>query len=165
MSATFIVSITNAGAAGDSAGFIDPKRLEQYGTTGASAQHSINKKRANLRFDMILSSIAMATNVTVKSAETVGASNTEEGTVFEMTVEFSSLDSVYILRDDQPITGALAIRRMVAEAISSDATNLRDFYIPGEEAGQDHRRTENVVVGRMAADTTEAMALITVTAI
>jgi hypothetical protein len=141
MKATYTVKITNPGATGDSAGFIDIKRIEQYGvndsvdpTKNVTLEQSMNKKRGNLRCNRILSSIMVMSNIQVLKIETKNASATSEGSEFNMTLAFDSEDSVFIIRGNLALRGVDAIKQLLAEDISSDDSQVCDYYAPGAVA-------------------------------
>lgn len=158
MSVTYHVTITASGATGNGVGFIDRKTTEQYGTAVTMAQAQV-KKRGNFRYEQILDTLAMMANVSVANVFTTGATATAEGTTFEMDVTFASGASVYVVREEEAIVGVLAVRRLIAEALSTERTRVCDVF---DDDGS-VVFTGDLVVGKMAADLTAALALITVT--
>lgn len=157
MKTTYQITVANPGGlAAPADGFIDPVRLENHGTLASvTLVHAQAKKRANIRFRTILDILGMESNPIIESALAVGATSTTEATSLELVVTFKG--DITITRDEEAIVGALAVKRLVAEAITIASERVVDVYSPTAIA-----ITEPLVVQSIAATLVDAMALVTV---
>lgn len=157
MKATYQITVANPGGlAAPSDGFIDPVRLENHGTLASvTLEDAQAKKRANIRFRTILDILGMESNPIFESASAVGASSKVEATSLELVVTFKG--DVTIIRDEESVVGALAVKRLVAEALIISSERVVDVYSPTAVA-----LIEPLVVQSIAATLVDAMALVTV---
>lgn len=157
MSTQYTITITKpAGAAAE--GFIDHNRLEQYGSaTGITLTQAQAKKRSNFRALYVLQSIATMANPITVSRTATGASATAESAEYQIVIKFDSDASLRIIRDESELTGPLAIKQLVAEALTEPRTHMCDVFHPDSI-----NQIAELAVAPLAASIASAKLLVTV---
>lgn len=161
-SISYQVSINNPGGAGEpNNGFIDPTPLAK-GTNIGSATYDLAraKKRGNFRFQRIVQVLGTVANPLVSSIVT-SATATTEGTNIQFVVTFER-GAVRIIRDENELTGTLAIQQLIAEAVTEDFTRTTDIIDP---AINKISHVISLQVGPIFGSVATAKAQITVTSI
>lgn len=159
MSVEYTITITNPSAGAPSNGFIDVKRLEQYGSlVGVTFDHAQAKKRGNFRHQYILESLASMANPLIVSQAATGGSGTTEPTAYTFVIKFDSSATPRVIRDENEYTGAQAVKQLVAEALMVSETRVCDVYHP-----QSINRIGPLEIGYLTNNITSAKALVTVT--
>ena len=176
-----ITSLTGVGAEGS--GFIDSKKVEHYMVDGAapvSVAASINKERANIRYDNLIGKLGLAGNVYISNVIATGANASTAPSSFSFTMESEHgddcLTTVSASNEPSPgtvLTGANAIKRVVARSLIENRIDFGDYYDPTLKAAfianastvdavRVGTRIERVVANAVANSITVAEAAITV---
>lgn len=162
MATAYTITITNPSLAAPNDGFIDSKRLEQYGSPAGNNVTYVQaqaKKRGNFRYSFILESVAIMANPYVDSAVTTGAAINAEGTSFQMIMRFDSDSYVSINRNGTTLTGVDAIKQLVSEALTIGDTRSCQVYYPAPTFAVNGP----LQIGALAANLATAQSLVTVT--
>lgn len=171
------LTINNATGPAPSDGFIDNKRLEQYmaeGSLPTSADASIAKERANLRFQRLIFNLQFSGNVYVNNIEAIGADANTEPTSISMTLVCERGDEPFIIEDTlNPGTflrGPDALARKAAETLAYRFDRAADYYDPTDQetignlidAPRYGNRIDQIEVGAATPDLATAIALVTI---
>lgn len=180
----YTVSISLIGGAGTSDGFIDNTKMPKYmanGSVPTTATQSINKVRANHRFDNMVANLGLMSNCYLSSISATGANAIAQATTFAFTLESEHGDAPLVTPDEnnpgQTLSGTAAIKRCVARAITTSWADAAEYYDPTSTTSQGTNnggsttstavrfgsRCEPVTVGALANSLTTAEAAITVT--
>lgn len=157
---------TNALVTGS--GGIDNREPETFGGTWATTKVlSIDKERANMRWEHILELLATDISpVAVSDIEMTGGSASTETTVVALTVGYDRNDYVNTEDEDNPgtfLSGTNAIQRYIARALIRDIFSNRDIYNPDVVGLNDQGvMIEEVTAVKIAANIAAAEAQITV---
>lgn len=176
-----ITSLTGLGA--DGGGFIDSKKVEHYmvdGSPPATVAAAIDKERANIRYDNLIGKLGLAGNVYISNVIATGANASTAPSSFSFTMESEHgddcLTTVSASTEPSPgtvLTGAAAIKRVVARALIENRIDFGDYYDPTVKAAfiangstvnavRVGTRIERVVANAVANSITVAEAAISV---
>jgi hypothetical protein len=141
LSTIYTVAIAGISGSGDSAGFIDNMKVEQYmannGAAPASFASSENKVRGNIRYKNLVEQLQIMGNMYLSNASAANATVDTTGGSFNFTLEVERGDETLITYDETanatPVTygantgnellGANAIVRCVARALCESRPN------------------------------------------
>lgn len=159
---SYTITINNPGGAGaPNDGFIDQMPVAQLSSLGSLNYESAKaKKRANFRYRRIIQVLGTVANPIVTAVNSSSTAVTE-GSSIQITVTFDR-GAIRIIRDENELSGSLAIQQLVAEAITETHTHLCDIIDPVLSR---IAKTENLVVGPIFGSVAAAKTQITVTQI
>jgi hypothetical protein len=171
-----VISATGLGDAGTGNGFIDHKKVAQYvaegGTAPTSVGQSIAKERGNSRYETLIGTLSMASNVAITNQTATGGSAIADPTAFQFDVFLERGDDAIA---NEGLTGAAALKRLVARALLIARTDRTDYFDPttsaakGDNAPTLAARNADVVadvaVGALTTVLATAETAITVTAL
>lgn len=179
----YTVAITALSGPVNSDGFIDNKKIENYmagGSTPTTAAQSITKERGNSRYETMISTLGMLANLYVHNPVATDGLANATPSAFSFTLESEHGDSVLVTPDESNggalLTGALALKRVIARSLLVSKQDFSDYYDPTlnnaitangtmEAGARIGVRIEKVDVGKLANTISEAEAAITVTKI
>lgn len=178
-----ITTLTGLGA--DGGGFIDAKKVEGYmadGTTPSNVAASINKERANVRYESLVGKLGLMANLYVSNVVATGANASTAPSAFSFTLESEHGNECLVTTAlvgepsaNTVLTGADAIKRVIARSLVENHVDFGDYYDPTVtpafianastvNAVRVGIRIERVVANAVANSITVAEAAITVTA-
>lgn len=171
-----VISATGLGDAGTGNGFIDHKKVAQYvaegGTAPTSTGQSIAKERGNSRYETLVGTISMVSNVAITNQVATGGLATADPTAFQFDAFFERGDAAI---GTEGLTGTAALKRLVARALMTARTDRTDYFDPTTSAAKgDNAPTlaarnadvvADVVVAALTTDLSTAESKITVTEI
>ena len=133
LSSFYTVSINYIAGTGDSDGFIDNLKVEQYmaqangATAPASLTTSTNKVRANIRHKTIMEQLQLMGNMYDHDDLAVGATIDTPGTAFNFVLEVERGDEVLATQDELnpgvELYGANAVVRCIARSLMEGRAN------------------------------------------
>jgi U3 small nucleolar RNA-associated protein 14 len=139
MPSIYHVNIAQITGTANSAGFVDNTKIENYTTEPQAKSDALNKERANIRFIKIVDGLQVMGNMDLVNVVATGANATTAPTAFEFDLSVDKGDSILFTKDETTgaeITGAAAIKRVIARAlalehtkISEIRTNTKQFFI------------------------------------
>jgi hypothetical protein len=141
-STTYDVAIEYVAALSpESEGFIDPKKVEHYMVDGPAPTNvaaSITKERANIRYDMMIGSLGLMGNVYISNVVATDADVDTPASLLEFVLVSEHGDECLVTADEENegdfLTGADAIKRVIARVLISSRTDFGDYYDPTEKA-------------------------------
>ena len=176
----FTVTITAGASIGvNGGGFIDNKKVEQYGLVGGlTFAQCKDKKRANIRWANIIDAVTMNSNCTITNIVKVGGTVTSAPTSirFDLTFPYAGQPSTRSLGNI--ISDVPAVVDMVANSLIVDLTGQTEVFDPTLTVAINDKfapggvidphlavgpRIENLTTGKLAATLGAAIAMISVT--
>ena len=178
----FTVTITAGAPIGvNGGGFIDNKKVEQYGLIGGlTFAECKDKKRANIRWANIIDAVTMDANCTVTNIVKVGGTvdGAPTSIKFDLYYQQSGQPSTWSLGD--VIVDIPAVVNLVANGMIFDLSGqtevfdptqtlpITDKFAPGGTIASHlavGARLESLITGKLAASLAAATAMIVVTAV
>ncbi len=178
MTKNYDVSIAAITKTAPNDGSVDPYSVDYYraqsSTAGTDVATMTKKKRGHVRWHRIETMLQGLGNLYISNkVGTGGTINVTPTTVtFRVTVEHDA-DPVRTADENnsgQFLSGALAIKRVIARALMSELTANQEVWDPSTVSGHSDvptfgYRVISVVTGALAASITESDAAVTVTAV
>lgn len=175
-SASFGVTIVPAGGATN--GFIDEMTIERYmaaGSTPTTLTQTTTKRAANMRFDFLQQQLQFEGNIYISDIVAAGGTATSAPTSFAFVATVERGLSSLSTKDETNgtvLTGAAALKRMVARALLVSRTTVADVYDPTLSAAKGDNasataarvgtRITTITVPALAATLAEATGRITI---
>lgn len=161
----FSVSGANQG------GFLDNKLVQQYGLkSGLTFAQCQDKRRANLRWNDIVESLALDANPIIQNIQATGGAVDAAPTSFYFEVSYTAAGMPSTVRNGVTLTGVECIKQWVAEGMINDSMDQCEVFDPTltdytdvEPAIAVGPRFMILDIGRLAATVDAAKANITVT--
>jgi hypothetical protein len=171
-----VINAAGLGGAAPADGFIDNKKVPQYIAEGSAApttlDQTIAKERGNSRYEALVGSMSMTSNVIISNHVATGGSATATPTAFQFDVFLERGDDSIAV---EALTGEDALKRLVARGIMIGRTDRTDYLDPTMSAAKGDnapalaaRRGDviaDVVVGALTETLATAEAAITITAV
>jgi len=175
------ISATGLGGAAPADGFIDNETPEEYkadpsfNALPSTLALSLAKERGNVRYLRIIQEVSTTiAPLYVLSINKPSAGPDADATTFDFTLVYDKPDFVYtrVVSEDGTgtpgtlLTGATALIRLIARAISMDVTGNRNTFNPTLTGGAgtpfaDPSKIEKITTAKIAATVTAAEANIT----
>lgn len=174
--ATFGVTIVPAGGATN--GFIDQMTIERYmasGSTPTTLAQTTTKRAANMRFAFLQQQLQFEGNIYITDVEATGGTATTAPTSFSFTATVERGLASLTTKDETNgtvLTGAAALKRMVARSMLVARTTVANVYDPTLTAAKGDNapataarvgtRITTITVPALAATLAEATGRITI---